>query len=223
MTLATIFLFVWSMFYTNVAEYISKVQTPPEKDLVAKKILDKTSKDFKALQGAEIDFSLLIEIPNSESVTQRGKLILSGDKYKLILPDQEIYCDNKFVWRYLKDINEVQITDYEPDSEEMTPSKLMTIYDYNFEYLYTHDVMFNGKTSHVIDFKPLTPNKSYFKIRIWIDKATSQVNGMQVFDKNGSRYLYKIISQVGKTGLSDSYFQFNKNNFKSVKVEDLRF
>lgn len=224
MTLATVFLIFWGMFYTNVAEHLVKLKSqPPTKDLVAKKMLEKTAKDFKAMQSAEIDFTLLVEIPNSESINQKGKLVLSGDKYKLIMPDQEIYCDNKAVWRYLKEINEVQITDHEPDSDEMTPSKLITIYDYNFEYQYTHDVIFNGKPSHIIDFKPITNNKPYFKIRIWIDKTTFQVNGMQVFDKNGSRYLYKIVSIAGKPAMPDIFFQFNKNNYKSVKVEDLRF
>lgn len=223
MTIATIFLFVWSMFYTNVNEYVGRMKNPPQKDLVAKKILDKTSKEFKLHQSVEVDFSLLIEVPNSESVNQKGKLFLSGDKYKLVLVDQEIYCDKKYVWRYLKDINEVQITDYEPDGDEITPSRLLTIYDYNYDYVYTHDVVFNGKSSHVIDFKPLSNNKPFFKIRIWIDKNTSMINGMQVFDKNGSRYLYKINTITGRTGLADTFFQFNKNNFKGVKVEDLRF
>lgn len=34
---------------------------------------------------------------------------LKGEKYKMVMGRQEVFCDKQSVWTYLKDINEVQI------------------------------------------------------------------------------------------------------------------
>jgi outer membrane lipoprotein carrier protein len=48
---------------------------------------------------------------------------------------QEIFCDKQSVWTYLKDINEVQINDYEANKEDITPSNMFTIYQNDFNYM----------------------------------------------------------------------------------------
>ena len=44
------------------------------------------------------------------------------------MEDEVIICDNKSVWRYLKELNEVQISDYEPADDEITPTNIFNIY-----------------------------------------------------------------------------------------------
>lgn len=45
---------------------------------------------------------------------------------------QEIYCDGKTMWTYLKDANEVQISNYNPKSSDINPSEIFTVYEKGF-------------------------------------------------------------------------------------------
>jgi outer membrane lipoprotein-sorting protein len=55
-----------------------------------------------------------------------------------------------------------------------------------------------------------------------VDKKTNIAKRIKIFDKNGYRYIYTIISADNKVKPEDSYFRFNKADFPGVKVEDLR-
>ena len=58
--------------------------------------------------------------------------------YKLDLYEEDLAIINngKTVWYFMKDIPEVQIMDNDPD-EEINPSKIFKIYEYNYEYKYS--------------------------------------------------------------------------------------
>jgi len=56
-------------------------------------------------------------------------LYVKGNKYKVQVKNQEVISDNKTVWTYIKDANEVQVNDYEPDENSITPSQIFTIYE----------------------------------------------------------------------------------------------
>ena len=54
---------------------------------------------------------------------------MKKNKFKLKLANQEIYNNGKTVWTYLKDANEVSISDYTPDDDSfVTPEKVIKLY-----------------------------------------------------------------------------------------------
>lgn len=203
------------------------MQTPSEpmfqSDPKAKEILDKTSAAFKSLKTLNADLSITIEIPDQEPVVQKSKVYLKGQNYRLVMDTEEIVCDNKSVWRYLKDMNEVQIMDYEPADDEITPTNIFNIYENDFYYLYVGTETVDGVTFDVIDLSPMDKTKSYFKVKVWIQPSDFLIHSMKVFDKNGSRYTYKITGLKKNVALEDDYFQFNPSDYPDIWIEDLRF
>ena len=194
-----------------------------QEDPAAKEILTATSQKFKSLDATQADFKMIIEVPEQEPVVENGQVFLKGEKFKITFEDQEIICDNKSIWRHLKSMNEVQINDYEPSGDEITPSKIFTIYENDFDYLFISEEKYGDYLCNVIDLTPVDKNKSYFKVRIFIDKDEHVIRKARIFDKNGSRYNYEISSIVLNPELDDSFFEFNEADYPDVVVEDLRF
>ncbi len=198
----------------------------PDKQLndpKAKTLLDAVSKTYKGFNSIQADFSLTTVNPiQNKTTVQNGNVYLKGEKYKLLMGKQEIFCDKQSVWTYLKDINEVQINDYEANKEDITPSNMFTIYQNDFNYMMNGEEVCDKTSCSVVDLMPKDKSKPFFKVRIWIDKNVKYIKRMKVFDKNGNLYTYSISSFNSKANLDDSFFKFDASKHPGVHVEDLR-
>ncbi|HUM53118.1 MAG TPA: outer membrane lipoprotein carrier protein LolA [Chitinophagales bacterium] len=216
-----IYLFSFLTFFLS----IFGIQTDNKtlNDPKAKTLLDNVSKTYKGFSSIDAKISLVTENPQAnKTTTQNGSVYIKGEKYKIDMGKQEVYCDNKSVWTYLKDINEVQINDYEPNKEDITPSNMFTIYKNDFNYMMNGEEVIDKVNCAIVDLMPKDKSKPFFKVRIWIDKNAKYIKRMKAFDKNGNRYTYNVTSFNSKAGLDDNFFKFDATKHPGVKVEDLR-
>lgn len=217
MTYLFSFLSFFSMLFGNPTAKQS------ENDSKAKLLLDAVSKTYKGFSSIKAEISLVTENKQQNKISnQNGTIFLKGESYKILMGKQEIICDKKSVWTYLKDINEVQINDYEPNKEDITPSNMFTIYQNDFNYMMNGDDVIDKTNCAVVDLKPINTDKPFFKVRIWIDKNAKFIKQMRVFDKNGTLYTYTVTSFNSKANLEDSFFKFDMTKHPGVHVEDLR-
>jgi outer membrane lipoprotein-sorting protein len=199
------------------------ISNAQQNDPKATQILNGVSAKYKSYSAVKADFTIKVENSQSKtSDTQNGTLYLKGNKYKVILKNQEVISDNKTVWTFIKDANEVQVNDYEPDENSITPSQIFTIYEKNFLYAFTEEKTVNGKVLQYIELTPIDKTKPYFKIRLGIDKTAKTVQNAVVFDKNGNRYTYEIKAFTPNPALDDSFFTFDTKTHPGVEVVDLR-
>jgi outer membrane lipoprotein carrier protein len=217
----------FTFFLVAILSFIQVEAAPlPEQDNMndpkAKEVLDKVSLTFKNSTGIHATFSQTTEVPGGKPSTKQGEVFVKGDMYRVKFDDQQIFCDRQSVWTYLKDINEVQINDFEPDPSDISPSSIFNIYQNDFFFMKTPDETIGGILCHVIELTPKDKSRPYFKVRLWIDKKTNTAKRVKIFDKNGYRYIYSIKTIDTKLKLEDSHFRFNKADFPGVKVEDLR-
>ena len=193
-------------------------------DPQAKVILDKLKKNFEKNKSSEIEFDLIIDLVGQKTEKQKGKIIQSGKKFFASTGDQEIYCDGKTVWVYLKDANEVQINNYDPKTggEFMSPQQIINMYETGqFIYAITGEETIGNKKITNIEFKPRSKNSEYSKIRIGIDK-TDNPNYIKVFSKNSSTFTLVFKEVIyNKTYQNDS-FAFSAKKYPGVHIEDLR-
>lgn len=194
-----------------------------QSDPKAKTVLDNALKVYKTYPSVSAKFSQTIEVPNSKATVKTGQVFVKGDMYKVVLSDQSIFCDKKTVWTYMKDLNEVQINDYEPSADEITPTNIYSIYQTDFYYMLGGIENVSDVPCQVVDLTPKNKDKPFFKVRIWIDKKSQLVKQFKVFDRNGTRYTYTVTSINTNAGLQDTFFKFNAKDFPGVHVEDLRF
>jgi outer membrane lipoprotein-sorting protein len=171
------------------------------------------------------DFSYTLENPQAKiKETQLGTLIVKSklNKYKIILKGQELISDGKNQWTYLKADKEVQLSEVDNSSDALNPAKLFTIYEKGFKSVYTNDTKLNGRTLHVIDLTPLDGKRSFFKVRLQIDKLTKQIMNAVIFDKNGNRYTYTIKTFMPNVKVPESTFTFDSKLYPGVELVDLR-
>lgn len=214
------------IIFSLIANFSLKAQTELNQDPKAKKILDKVSLKTKEYKTIQIKFSYTIE-DKKENVkeTNKGYVFLKGNKYKLIIPGTEIFSDGKTVWSYIKDAEEIDITEPSEDEESIfNPAKLFSIYEKGFKYQYMGENTVDGIAYAVIDLFPENPGqKSYSRIRLFIDTKKSQIQTIKTFGNNGIDY--SIIVDTFKTGvkLPDALFTFDKSKYPAtVEVVDLR-
>lgn len=196
-----------------------------QQDVKAKAILAEVSKKYKSYNIVKADFNFTLESPqNKAKETQQGTLIAkaAANQYKVMMTDQDIISDGKSQWTYLKKDKEVQVSVADNNSDALNPAKIFTLYEKGFKYLYTGEQKAGARVYQLIDLSPTDTKKSYFKIRLSIDKAAKQVASVLIFDKNGNKYTYAVKSFAANAKIPESAFTFDARKYPGVEVVDLR-
>ncbi len=197
-----------------------------ESDPAATAVLEKLRQKYEAYTSMEATFSITIEIPEEDRIEQLGKMSQSGDKYRLDMEQQSIISDGTTLWAYLKNNNEVQISDAEDlegEGEIMSPKDILKIYE-SGEYVYVLVDEYNqdGTIVQQIEFKPLDRDSDYAKLRLTIDKKATQIKNIKAFSKDGSRYTLKLTKFVSNKDFPKGHFRFDTAQYPDIYVEDLR-
>jgi outer membrane lipoprotein-sorting protein len=203
---------------------ISVTISTQAQDAKAKSILDNVSKKVKALKSLKANFSITITAAKgAKPQSKKGTVNMKGDKYYVTLSGQEIYCDGKTTWTYMKESNEVQVNTLDPKENAFTPSKLFTnFYDKEYTYQYAGVQTVAGKKVDVILLMPTNKSKQYTKVELMIDQASSVVAGGKMYEKNGNVYAYTVSGYTPNPVLADNMFVFDAKKYPKVEVVDLR-
>lgn len=193
-----------------------------QNDTKALAILDAMSKKYKDIPSFKAKFTYALEGNAGVNEVSEGEIIVKGGKFILKIAGQEIINNGTTVWTYMKEANEVNISDYEPDENEITPTKIYTMYKKGYKYIFLEEKVDAGKPYEVVDLVPEDKKNQVFKVRIEINKKDKSVKSWKVFEKNGNRYLYTVKSFEPSYKIEDNLFSFDKTKYKGVEVIDLR-
>ena len=188
----------------------------------AKKILDDVSRKMKSYKAIQATFTLRIEdSKGNPQGTKKGTAFMKGDKYRVSITGQEIYCDGKNIWTYDKSANEVTIAKFDPTVNN-SPQKIFTSsYDKDYLYKLNGEQKMGAKTVEEIELTPVDKTKNIFKIYIYVDKAAKSLYSSKMLDKSGNKYIYTINSLNGTAPIADAMFVFDKSKYPGCEVVDL--
>ncbi len=210
--------------FLGICEAIAqhKQMTPPEHR--ARQILAEVENKFLSASALQADFTY--EFRNEANKTKdevKGTFVMKKNKFKLKLANQEIYSNGKTVWTYLKDANEVSISEYTPDDDSfITPEKVIKLYKKDYKYIFIREFTENGKVYEEIDLQPTDRSKKVFKIRLVVNKKTRTIKSWEIFEKNQNRSKYVIDAIAYDVQVDDNYFNFDKRKYPNVNEVDLR-
>lgn len=189
----------------------------------AEKLMDRISKRYKAFKSIKADFVYTIENKQQKSQEkQRGNLLVKGNKFRLDIANQLIICDNKTIWTYSREVNEVQIDNYSPKTGAIRIDDIFTMYGKGFLYKTLETKKENGKEMVTIELTPKDKKKKFFKIKVLVDKTNQTIISSQVFDKSGTTHTYLVTNQVPNLKFDDNQFVFDPKKFPGVEIVDLR-
>jgi outer membrane lipoprotein-sorting protein len=189
----------------------------------AEKLMDKISKRYKAFKSIKADFIYTVENKQQKSQEkQKGNLMVKGNKFRLDIANQTIICDNKTIWTYSKEVNEVQIDNYNPKEGAIRIDDIFTMYGKGFLYKTLETKKEGNRELVTIELTPKDKKKKFFKIKVVVDKTNQTILSSQVFDKSGTIHTYTVTNQVPNFKFEDNQFVFDPKKYQGIEIIDLR-
>jgi len=185
-------------------------------------IIDKTVQKYNALSAFSLDFTVNIEINEKKIQGFSGILFVKKEKYYLTFEDQIMANDGKTMWNYQKNTNEASLFEAEDDEFMIFhPLKMLNGWDKEYTAKFIREEELNKSRVNIID---LTPKKKsqFFKIRLFIDKTTSYIQQITMYEPEGTTLTYTVTKFTPDVVVLDSKFTFNKNDYPNVLVNDMR-
>ena len=191
---------------------------PQENNKKAVQILDKMSNLYKSMTSFSSTFEYsMVNLDEDIEDSFQGKIIIKEEKYLLKIEGQEIINDGETVWTYIPELNEVNISTFESDDQEISLNNVFDLYKDGFEQNYLSE----DNKYHKIELYPEDESKSYYKILILINKVDFSMYNFSVFDKSNTKYVYKI-NDFKEEKIDDSFFIFDSSKYPDIEIIDFR-
>lgn len=188
----------------------------------AKEILDQVSANMDGYKTLTVRFKVTI-YTEDEPIDQSGMVYIKGDKYKLDLDDQEIYCDGENITTYLKEDNECykgKVADQE-DASLLSPSELLTIWEDGYRYRYGGETTYASENCFEIFLYPKDPESSkYHTIKLLVNENRMEVVWVYLRGRDGNHLKYKLLEMKKDEPMGDAMFVFNEASHPGVECYD---
>ncbi|NND06982.1 MAG: outer membrane lipoprotein carrier protein LolA [Saprospiraceae bacterium] len=211
--------------YFLICVFSVTTQAQVGNDPEAAKILESIAAKVQNYTDVTYHFQLNIDFPEQEIVTQQGSYLQKGNHYRLEMPNMISMSDGETQWLIDREAEEVQIHTFLEDDKEnlMNPTNLLSIYNNpRFEYMLTGEKSMGGRATQQIEFKPKDKQSEYAKARMTVEKATSEIISVEVFGKDGTKYIVDIKQVQPNQEPTVDQFVFQEKQFPNFHVEDLR-
>jgi len=193
-------------------------------DPKAKEILDDLSEKTRKHSTITSEFTFSLDDKAADvHQTQEGTLKMKGKKYYIHLGDNEIFSDGTTRWTYSSDMDEVYVDNVAGNEDVLNPSELYTVWESGFKHYYDKEETLNGRPAHLIKLNPLKPDEeSFHTIKLYIDKAKTEVMKIEILGKQGDNITYEVKSFSTDIPYPDDTFVFNTSKHPSVTEIDNR-
>lgn len=207
------------LIFTFFAVQVAFAQYDPQ----ALATLDAMSKKYKAYTSFEANITTTMT-NETEGIKEesKGKITVKGDKYRLVIPEQEIINNGTTQWTYIPSAKEVTVDNYDAGTSEINPSKIYELYKKGFKYLHNGERTEGGVVVEEIDLVPEKKDAQFFKIKMIINKKDRSIQSWTMMDKSGNKYKYTISKFTPNVTVADTFFAFDSNKYPGVEIIDLR-
>jgi outer membrane lipoprotein carrier protein len=192
-----------------------------QNDPQAIKILDSFSSRASKAPSVSMSFSMITtDLTENKSDTVNGSIILSGDKYKLILGDNIVWFNGATNWNYLDAEKEVTITkpDKKDHSFQNRPSEIFSMYKSG----YKSRLIEEKPGSCLIDLYPEDIRSELVRVRLAINKPDLNLISMEYKRSDGLVITLKISEYDLKQKPDPATFVFQAEKYKEAEINDMR-
>jgi outer membrane lipoprotein-sorting protein len=176
--------------------------------------IDAMQKKFKSMASFAANFTY----QSDGGGLMTGSITVKGNKFRLKTSGQEIFNNGKEVSTYIKEINEVNISNFDPSEGDLSPAKI-----YSFDKkAYKMNLVSDAGSLVKIDLSPNAKSAQVQKISIQINKSDSNVKEWTIVNKSGKKQNFKVTKLTPNAGVDDKYFSFDKKAYPGVEINDLR-
>lgn len=186
-------------------------------------VLEAMSSKYKSITSFEAALSYTLS-NDVDKINEefKGKILVKGDKFRLVLPEQEVINNGTVTWTYIPDAKEVTIDHFDPNTGDINPSKIYEIYKKGFKYLLLDPETDAGIKVDVVDLVPEKKDAQFFKIKMRINQKDKSIVSWTMYDKSGNRFKYSISKFIPNVKFDESVFTWDSKKYPGVEEIDLR-
>lgn len=191
----------------------------------AQSILTEVSERYQKLNGFKATFEYTYSTDSEGTIqTNTGQVTVKGNKYRLVLDDQEIFNDGETVWTYIKSsrYQEVTINNVDEDSDELTPSNIYNIHKRGYNAKLLGEKTMEGKPTYEILLTTDKKSSQFKEIKLYVEKQEKDLVAWEITDDVGGIFQYKFKEVQKNESIPNNYFVFDTQSNKNVEVIDLR-
>jgi outer membrane lipoprotein-sorting protein len=177
-------------------------------------LIDKMQQKYKGMGSFSANFSYQTD----GNAPMSGSITVKGTKFRLKTAGQEIFNNGKEVATYIKEINEVNLSSFDPADGDLNPAKIYTFDKKGYKF----KLVSQAGGIATVDMSPGAKSTQVKQITLKINTADYTVKEWTIVNKAGKKQVFKVTKLNPKAGVDDAYFTFSKKAFPGVEVNDLR-
>jgi len=192
-------------------------------DKKAKALLDEVTAKVKSYDNIVIDFKYSLN-NNKENINQesKGSVIQKGNQYVLNFMGITKIFDGKKVYTIVPEDEEISISKFDDkDANAITPSKMLTFFNYGYKY--TWDILQNikGRKIQYIKLIPISSKDQRKEILLGIDVQTKHIYNFIETGKNGTKTTLVVNSFKTNQPLSKNQFTFVESKYPNYYINKI--
>ena len=181
-------------------------------------VLDKALAALKADAPVCMDYTYRVVDEDGELLQDdKGVIYVDGGRYALLMQDMKVWCDGKVQWSYMREVDEVYVTDAASDeAQSLSPVFIMEHYraDRAVSLVYKGDVA-------VVELRSLTDVAAEV-VKLHIRKGDNRLVAMSI-DMPGQGGVEVLLDgYTAKCGADGDVFVFPLDEFSTAEVIDMR-
>lgn len=202
-------------FLINLVSFLSFGLVIAQSTLSSNQVLSNALSQITESKGIEVQFNI-----SNAGFVGNGKILMSGSKYNVSLPDGEIWYNGNEMYTYNKNSGETTLTI--PSAEEISESNPLAYItgaknNYNVSY---STVKKAGR--FVLELTPKSKQSEIKRITLTLKKTDYTPEKIVVEPKNGNPITAEINSFHKLNTISPGAFEYPKSKYPKVEIVDLR-
>lgn len=188
----------------------------------AKDLLEKASGKLDSYISFELEFSYVlnnrIEQINQES---KGKVTVSGDRYKLNFLDAIQLFDGKTIYTIVPENEEITLIKPSDDEDFIfNPANLLSFYKEGYDYHWDISQKIKGKNIQFIKLMPTVDDSDIKSILVGIDTYENHIYRLIEVGLNGTITTLTINSMEINKKLSSDFFVFDPSDYPNYYINE---
>ncbi|MFN2262188.1 MAG: outer membrane lipoprotein carrier protein LolA [Psychroflexus sp.] len=199
--------------------FTSFAQNEPKAEQLVKEVLEKVN----SYDNMVIDFTYSLENKEQNMKQEtRGNVSIQGDKYVLNLMGTKQIFDGNKIYTIVPEDEEVTISDFDAnDSEQITPSKMLTFFEDG--YIYKMDILqdVKGRKIQYVELVAMDSENEMKQILLGVDKHTKHVYNLIQVQQDDTKIEFKVTKFQKNTQLSSKHFEFDRSKYADYYINEL--
>jgi outer membrane lipoprotein carrier protein len=180
-----------------------------QSDPKAEKVVKTSQERFNSLGDITSDFTYTLTSPElKKPVVKKGTVTLKKGKYRIIFPDEEMYCNGKYTWVLMKSDAEILKSDFN-EKEDLGPDRLYKLYAKSMKSAYGGEVA----GAHLVTLFANSDDGDIWKTALWIGAASKLIQKAVMYARNGAQHQYEMSNIRVNTGVPDAVFTVDEQAY----------